>query len=586
MYPYGLIGNCQASALIHESGSIHWFCAPHPDSPPVFGRLLDPDGGDFSITMAEKGISKQHYLPNTNVLVTEIKNHDSAFKITDFCPRFEQFGRMYRPISVFRVVEPTEGSPTIQVRCRPVKGWEKAPVPPVRGNSHLRYDYPKDILRLTTTMPLTHLLEENPFRLTQPIYFALTWGIGVEDDLVQVAKDFLSKTKSYWRMWVKHCSIPVDYQSETIRSALALKLHCYEETGAILASVTTSLPEEVGQARNWDYRLCWLRDSYYTLSAFHRLGHFEEMEGFLKFLLGVVHSNDRLRPVYKIDGNLPLPEMEHDNWAGFQESRPVRSNNEASNQIQNDMYGEMVLTLAPIFFDERFYSLRTKDHENLLGLLALHCSESISKPDAGLWELRKGGQEHSFTNLMCWAGLDRILSLQSMGLFKEISFDVAKERMRAEKATRAAVSEATFRNGPSDLSFNSALFQAPILRFPDNDLSTKTVKACYEALRVSAEGDSKYFLYRYQRPDDFGVPQSAFLLCSFWWIQALARTGEKAAAHEALGNVLKAANPLGLLSEHFSPITKIQLGNFPQTYSHVGAINAAFMVSPSWDEIL
>lgn len=586
MYPYGLIGNCQISALVHESGSVDWFCAPRPDSPPIFGRLLDPDGGDFSISAMEAATFRQYYVPNSNVLVTEIATKDSSFKITDFCPRFEQYGRMYRPISLFRMVEPVSGTPIIKVRCRPVNGWEKTPVFPVRGNSHLRFEFPKDTMRLTTTMPLTNLLEETPFRLTEPAFFGLTWSVGLEDDLVQVTKDFLYKTDLYWRTWVKHCSIPVDFQKETIRSALALKLHCYEETGAILASVTTSLPEEIGQGRNWDYRLCWLRDSYYTLSAFHRLGHFEEIEGFLKFLLGVVHANDRLRPVYGIDGSIPIPEIEHGNWLGYHNSRPVRSNNEATNQVQNDMYGEMVLTLAPIFFDERFHYLRSAEHEELLEHLALHCAQSISKPDAGLWELRKGGQEHSFTNLMCWAGLDRILTLQGQGFFKGASFDVRSARARAEKATRTAVTEATFRNGPNDHSFNAALFQAALLRFPDHALTTKTVTTSYEALRVAAEGDARYFLYRYQRADDFGVPQSAFLLCSFWWIQALARIGERGAAHEALGKVLEAANPMGLLSEHFSPATKMQLGNFPQTYSHVGAINSAFMVSPSWDEIL
>ena len=525
-------------------------------------------------------------MPNTNILVTEVSSADGIFKITDFCPRFEQFGRRYRPISLFRIVEPVSGSPVIKVRCQPVNGWEKTSVPAVRGNSHLRFDYPRDALRLTTSMPLTQLIDEAPFHLTETVYFALTWGVGLQDDLAQVAREFLYKTEHYWRGWVKHCSIPTAFQQETIRSALALKLHCFEETGAILAATTTSLPEEIGNTRNWDYRLCWLRDSYYTLSAFHRLGHFEEMEGFLKFLIGVVYSHDRLRPVYRLDGSIPIPEVEHPNWKGYGNSRPVRSDNEAANQIQNDMYGEMILTLAPIFFDERFQHLRTKAHEDLLGLLAIQCAESISKPDAGLWEVRKGGQEHSFTNLMCWAGLDRIASLQARGFLRGLSIDVLHERARAERATRTAVLEATFRNGPTDPSFNAALFEAPLLRFPDKALSEKTVQACYEALRVSPEGDGRYFLYRYKLEDDFGVPESAFLLCSFWWIQALAAVGEKAAAREALGKVLGSANKLGLLSEHFEPESRTQLGNYPQTYSHVGAINSAFMVSPPWHEVL
>ncbi len=276
------------SALVSEMGSIDWLCLPRPDSPPVLGKLLDPEGGHFSVEAMGEYSGSQSYLPNTTILITTLTGKDgSQFKITDFCPRFYLHGRMYRPMMLFRIVEPVAGSVSLKVRCKPVNGWEKEYLHPTRGNSHLRYEYGGDDLRLTTNMPLTYLCEETAFSLKEPLYFALTCGLGVEDDLVSVAKRFLVQTTEYWNTWVKHCSIPTLYQKETIRSALTLKLHCYEDTGAILAALTTSLPEEAGSTRNWDYRFCWLRDAYFVLSAFHKLGHFEEMEGFLKFLISI-----------------------------------------------------------------------------------------------------------------------------------------------------------------------------------------------------------------------------------------------------------------------------------------------------------
>lgn len=591
MYPYGLIGNCQTSALVSELGSIDWMCFPRPDSPPIFGKLLDSEGGVFSIESVERSAGTQTYLPNTNVLKTLITNRDgSQFEIIDFCPRFYQYGRIYRPNSLFRIVRPIQGKPTIQVKCRPVDGWTKNVVKPVRGNSHLRFDLREDHLRLLTNMPLTYLCEESLFSLSEPLYFGLTWGVGIEDDIVEVSERFLKQTIEYWSMWVKHCSIPSLYQQETIRSALILKLHCYEDTGAILAALTTSLPEERGEVRNWDYRFCWLRDAYYVLTAFHNLGHFEEMEGFIKFLLGIAerhdHSRDRLRPVYRLDQTLPIPEKIHENWSGFFGSKPVRSDNQAAEHIQNDVYGEMILTLAPIFLDERFHQLRTKDHERLLAQLGRLCAENISKPDAGLWEIRDGWQEHSFSNLMCWAGIDRLEKIRERGFLKMLGFDLSSSKLAAENAVRAAVRENSLRNGPFDPSFDSSLLQLSNLRFPDENIIRNTIKHIQDNLKLGVEDTYKDFLYRYIRKDDFGQPQSAFLICSFWLIQALARIGELDKAKAAMKNVMLSANSLGLLSEHYIPGSKLQAGNFPQAYSHVGQINAAFAISPLWSEVL
>ena len=594
MYPYGLIGNCQVSALASATGSIDWMCAPRPDSPPVFGRLLDPEGGHFSITSAaptDDIETTQRYVPNTNILVTTItlRNGD-AFQITDFCPRFLQYGRMYRPVALFRMVEPLSGTPAVIVSCRPVSGWGRDPVRAIRGSSHLRYDIQGDLLRLLTNMPLTYLTDETPVALTQTLYFGLTWSLGIEDDLVKVTHDFLEQTTRYWRTWVKNCSVPLLFQQEVIRSALTLKLHCYEDTGAILAALTTSLPEQPGGTRNWDYRYCWLRDAYYSLTAFHNLGHFEEMEAFLKFLLNIAHahehSRDRLRPVYSLNQGLPLPETEHSNWKGYLGSAPVRSHNQAAEHVQNDVYGEMVLTFAPIFFDERFFDLRNKTLESLLGHLAQLCARSIGQPDAGLWELRNGWQEHSFTNLMCWAGLERLERIKRAGFLTSLSLDLGAERIRAGEALLRATKAGAIRNGPHDDSYDASLSQMSVLGYPNESLCDATTTHVARELSLQKDGQGTGFFYRYVRRDDFGRPDGAFVICSFWVAQALARLGRLAQARTILWQVMDGSNSLGLFAEHYVPSTRTQSGNFPQAYSHVGLINAAFAASPSWSDVL
>lgn len=571
-----------------------WLCLPRPDSPPVFGRLLDPEGGHFAITApAHQGQPTLHqrYLQNTNILQTTISlPGGESFQITDFCPRFEQYGRIYRPAAFFRIVAPLRGSPAIRVTLHPVAGWDKAPLRPSRGSNHLRYEVGGDTLRLLTNLPLTYLCEETPVALTENLYFGLTWGPGIEDDLVKVSHEFLTKTTRYWQTWVKNCSVPLLHQQAVIRSALALKLHCFEDTGAILAAVTTSLPEQPGGGRNWDYRYCWLRDAYFSLTAFHNLGHFEEMEAFLKFLLNIAlaheHSRDLLAPVYTLSQALPLPETEHAGWLGYQGSAPVRSHNQAAEQVQNDAYGEMILAFAPIFFDERFYDLRTKELESLLAHLAPLCARGIGQPDAGLWEIRGGWREHSFTNLMCWAGLERLERIKRAGYLTGLPLDLTGERIRAAEALLRAAQEGAIRNGPGDGSYDAALAQLAILGYPNRQLCEVTTSHIATNLAVRQGGDPTGFFYRYVREDDFGKPEAAFVMCSFWVAQALARLGRTSETQDILTRALAAANHLGLYSEHFIPQTATQCGNFPQAYSHVGLINAVFAASPPWTEVL
>jgi len=246
----------------------------------------------------------------------------------------------------------------------------------------------------------------------------------------------------------------------------------------------------------------------------------------------------------------------------------------------------MILTFTPIFFDERFVDLRSKDLDALLAHLANLCARSIGQPDAGLWEIRNGWQEHSFTNLMSWAGLERLERIKQAGYLSSISLDLTSARIRAAEALLRAVHDGAIRNGPSDFTDDAALAQLPILGYPNSRLSESTVLHIVRELALRDGSDDTGFFYRYVREDDFGKPEGAFVICSFWIAQALARLGRMPEARTILDRVLVAANHVGLFSEHFLPATKIQCGNFPQTYSHVGLINAAFAVSPPWSDVL
>jgi GH15 family glucan-1,4-alpha-glucosidase len=595
MYDFGVIGNCQVSALVGKDGAVKWLCFPRPDSPPVFGSLLDSAGGYLCTAPLNCRSSRQYYFKNTNILQTEFDcAEEGGVVITDFCPRFEQHGRMYRPTSMFRIITPKYGNPRVKIGCRPVNGWTKELVPAVRANSHLRFEFPHGLLRVVTNAPLTYLIEEEPFLLQEPVYIAVMWDSPMEADLKQVSLDFLDRTQNYWQRWVKHCSIPTLFQEEVIRSALALKLHCYEDTGAIIAATTTSLPEQIGKERNWDYRFCWLRDTFFTLNAFYHLGHFEEMEGFLRFILNIVNYSDDLLPVYSLDHKPPLPEELHTNWSGFFGSTPVRSKNAAALQIQNDVYGELILTLAPIYLDERFHHLRSEQLNKTMQWLAKRSCYYVGKPDAGLWELRGSSLEHSFTNLMCWAGIDRTIKMMNAGklVLKDQDFgeSLVKARMLAESRIQAATNEhLVVTNSPGDSTLDASLLLMSILRFPNLQACRNTTEAIAKELRMrpASVGDlEEFLLFRYKRSDDFGAPEDPFVFCSFWLAQAYARLGDRQRGIRILESLRTCGNHLGLYAEHYSPADNRQLGNFPQAYSHVGMVNAAFDVSPSWMEIL
>jgi len=581
----GLIGNCQCSALVERSGSVVWCCLPRFDSEPVFGKLLDEHGGEFSIAPAGGEPGRQHYIPNSNILETTFDCADGRFRVTDFAPRFAQNERMFRPTQLIRVVEPLEGTPAVRVRCEPVLGWSKQRPRAVAGSNHVQFDGYAAPLRLTTDMPLTYLSGQ-PVVLTRRLHFALAWGAPVEEPLPPLCERFLTASVRYWQRWVKHCNIPPAFQQETIRSALALKLHCYEDTGAIVASTTTSIPEAPGSGRTWDYRYCWLRDSYYVLDALRLLGHFEEREHFIQYLLNVTAGAPGLdlKPLYRVDGGSDLDEHILANWAGFNGEGPVRVGNAAAAHRQHDVYGELVLALTPIFVDDRFEQERSPATLDLVEGLARRALAVAGTPDAGIWEYRRVWQPQTFSSLMCWAAAERMARIaQRHRPAAAAEFHAAAGQLHAEIVARGwNASRGSFVGEYGGEHLDAALLQMAPLRFlPRGDPQLAATVAAIQA-DLGREG----WLLRYRNDDGLGVPSVAFLICTFWLVEALAATGRMDEAQEILRRAHGVLSPLGLMSEDCDVTTRRLWGNFPQAYSHVGLIHAAFAASPRWADFL
>jgi GH15 family glucan-1,4-alpha-glucosidase len=581
----GLIGNCQISALVQHDGEIVWCCMPRFDSEPIFSTLLDPDGGKFIVGSADGHTGEQSYLENTNILQTTFKTPTGSFRVIDFAPRFIQYDRAFRPTQLFRIVEPIEGTPRIKVVCEPRLGWSKSAPTKLQGSNHVRYEGFDSQLRLTTDIPVSYL-NGQPFSLTERCHLVLSWGAPVEQSLRSLADRFLGETQQYWQRWVMQCSIPPLYQDAVIRSALALKLHCFEDTGAIVAAMTTSIPEAPGSGRTWDYRYCWLRDAYYSLNAFRHLGHFEERENFIRYLLNVAGGAPdlNLAPLYRVDGTSGLDECILENWKGFNGDGPVRVGNGAATHIQNDVFGEMVLALAPVFLDERFRAERSGAALKLIERLARKAISVAGVPDAGIWEYRTEWKPQTFSNLMCWAAADRmarVAHLHAPGMQHE--FIAAAESIRQQIIAKTWVPDLnTFAAAYDGRDLDASLLQMVYLRFLPLDDSR--LRGTINAIREGLSKDG--WLFRYRLDDGFGTPKVAFIICTFWLVEALGACGRTAEAKQIMDQVYSALTGLKLVSEDFETTSLRMWGNFPQAYSHVGLIHAAFAASPPWADIL
>lgn len=580
-YNMGVIGNGSYLAYADTSGNINWMCWPRFDSSYVFGGLLDPEkGGYFFIRPhAEDYGSRQYYIPNTNVLVTEFSAPDGKFRVLDFAPRFYQFERNFKPLMLIRIVEPIEGHPLVHFGCRPIGEYGSAPTETYIGSNHIRYLGLERPLRLTTDFPLTHFLDERPVTLTSSHHCILTYGIPLEGPLRSTARTFFDNTVRYWQDWVNSSSIPHFYQKEFIRSALVLKLHQYQDTGAIIAAGSTSLPETPGEGRNWDYRFCWMRDSYYTLRAINSLGHFKELRRYSNYIQNVtINSGDRYQPLYSITGRTEDTVERILDLQGYLGNKPVRIGNQAVEHIQNDVYGQVLVSLLPLYTDERFVD---KD-ENLVRRNTHHLLErierTIDEADAGLWEFRNKHQGHCYTFLFHWAGSHAAVKIGKYMGDGELVAKGNKLALRSAENIEKCYDAETgaYRQAIGTKNADASLFQLITMGYldPKSEKAARHLEVLAEELRY---GES--LMFRYRHDDDFGTPKNTFLVCAFWYVEALACIGKVSEAMARLEDLVQFGNHLGLFSEDVAPEDKSQWGNFPQTYSHVGLMNAVYMIS-------
>ena len=586
-----VIGNCSFSALLDPQANIVWSCRPRYDGDPVFCALLDGgetprDYGFFDIEVEDFTRSEQRYLHNTAIVVTTLyDSHGSALEITDFAPRFKQFGRVYRPVMMIRQIRPVIGTPRIRVRLRPAIDYGAGRPEITYGSNHIRYIIPDATIRLTTDMPVSFILKEVAFLLEEP----LTLILGPDETLLrginETGRDFAERTAEYWQEWCRYLSLPFEWQEEVIRAAITLKLCTFEESGAVIAAMTTSIPEAPGTERNWDYRFCWLRDAYFVVHALNRLGATRTMEEYLRYITNVAATaaDGHLQPVYSVTLGARLTERIEPSLSGYRGMGPVRVGNQAYEHIQNDVYGSVVMATTQMFFDSRMVQPGTGRIFERLEAVGEQAIRLFDQPDAGIWEFRTIAKVHTFSAAMCWAACDRLARIAA-----HLSFTGRAEywQRHARQMHEKIVAEAwnpklnsfveSFGGGELDASL--LLLQHMGFVAADDPRFVGTVEAVEKRLR---RGD---FLLRYATPDDFGTPHNAFTVCTFWYIDALAAIGRRDEARALFEKILAHRNHVGLLSEDLDPKTGELWGNFPQTYSMVGLITSAMRLSKSWEE--
>ncbi len=589
----GIIGNCAFSALIDAQARVVWCCLPRFDGDPVFNALVD-DGehaSSFAIEIQDFSHATQAYESNTAVLRTQLFDRlGQSIEITDFAPRFYSRARFFRPLTLVRRVRVLSGAPRICVRLNLRFDWGRSAPAITRGSNHVRYAGSAMVLRLNTDAPVTHVLAQTPFVLTRPCDFLLGSDETLSGGIADTARYFEQETCSYWRHWVQRLAIPIQWQDAVIRAAITLKLSLFEDTGAIVAAMTSSIPEAPHSQRNWDYRYCWLRDAFFVVRALNSLSELGTMEDYLRYLSNVlaqapIGGSGHIQPLYGIGLESHLPESTLDHLTGYRGMGPVRVGNQAQEHFQHDVYGNVVLAAAQAFHDQRLLHRAGLAEFARLEAVGERAVQVFDQPDAGMWELRTRARVHTSSALMCWAACDRLAKIaQTLGLVLRASYWLRCAQVMQESilhnswnVERRAFVESY---GGRDLDASVLLMAEVGFISAQDPRFVSTVDALEKHL---CDGP---YMRRYEAADDFGKPETAFNICSFWRIDALARMGRSAQAREIFQTMLASRNPLGLLSEDTHPSSGEMWGNFPQTYSMVGIINAAVRLSAPWDSMV
>ena len=583
------IGNCSVSALIDRAGRFVWACAPRVDGDPVFSALMDgddPEHGFWAIELADMASIEQAYVRNTAVLRTVMTDDRGAsVEILDFAPRHLKHSRIYRPIAFARVVRPLSGAPRITVRLRPSADWGGRRAEQTSGSNHIRYLCTDLTLRLTTNCPVTHVQNERTFRLEGELAFFLGPDEGYDQSVMAGVSAALEQTIQHWKLWTRTLYVPLDWQEAVIRAAITLKLCAYEETGAIVAAMTTSVPEFPESGRNWDYRYCWIRDAYYVVRALNRLGAVDLLENYLGYLRNLVDASagGHVQPVYGVGLEEDIDERITETVAGYRGMKPVRIGNQAREHLQHDVYGQIVLPLVQAFYDQRLLRPGTIEDFHALEKVGDRAFAMHDQVDAGLWEFRTIARVHTYSSVMCWAACDRLAkAARHLGLTER--GELWDERARLIRARIEAEAylpdEGRFAASFGGTELDASLLQMTDLGFLDarDPRQVKTFEAVERDLKRGP------YLFRYIHPDDFGEPETAFNFCTFWFIEALHLNGRTEEARAIFDEMLSRRTHAGLLSEDISLQDGELWGNYPQTYSLVGIINCAVLLSRSWQD--
>lgn len=577
---YGIIGNGKSAALISKTGSLDWCCLPHFNSAGIFAKLLDDKiGGNFSIDVDDKYNITQEYLWKTNILSTVFDNGADAFQLIDFMPRYQRDdGSFYSPPDIIRFIRLLKGKPVIKVKYDPKLDFARE-----KTYNEVKGDYIKsftkegkyDSLYLYSSFNLDKVRNYDEIIIEDNAYFLL----GYHEKLITQSLDRaylkFQRTKTYWMNWSEKTTTYTEYNDEILRSALVLKALTFEKSGAVLAAVTTSLPETIGEERNWDYRFCWIRDASMVIKVMASLGHTKSAQGFLQFIIDLIpHKDEKIQIMYGINGEKELTEHILTHLDGYQSSKPVRTGNAAYIQKQNDIYGILMEVVYQQFIQFETSLENSEELWTIVRGIVKIVEEHWMQPDKGIWELRTEDRHFVFSKLLCWVAIDRAIKIGEI-LRKGIN-DEKWKALRTEIADdiylngwNDEVEAYTQSYGSKDLDASTLLMEQYGFIEAKDPRFISTVKATEKQL--CREG----LLYRYKNQDDFGTPTSSFTICTFWFIDSLYKIGERKKAKEMFDKLLSYSNHLGLFSEDIDFETKRLLGNFPQAYSHLALIETA-----------
>lgn len=583
---YGVVGNGRTAALISAEGNIEWLCLPDFDSPSAFGKILDVDkGGSVDFVVSPDYSISQQYIEHTNVLVTTFDSpKEGCFEVIDFMPRYRTGDDTdyYIPSELYRLIKLKRGNPQFKVKYNPRMDYGKGKIIQKCGPEYVKSCLESNLenaIYLYSSLNFDLLLNEDVMELTRDEFMLISYNQKVINvDIERVYLEY-ERTKLYWMNWSNRSKKFTLFNDYIERSMLVLKLMSYQRTGAVLAALTTSIPESIGGIRNWDYRYCWLRDASMSIETLIRIGHSGAAKRFMKFIENILRSkSDRFQIMYGIQYERDIKELELPHLRGYKDSRPVRIGNAAFSQQQNDVYGY----LMDVIYQYYLYFKGTLDEIEDMFEVVKHIGRIVlsewREPDSGIWEIRNKKEHFVFSKVMCWVALDRAAKISEM-LHKEGYFNRYKEEAQAIKddvfANGWKEEIHSFSQTYSNCDLDSSLLLMEKYGFIsyDDPRYKMTVDAIYDKLYY------KGLMFRYNNHDDFGIPSSAFTICSFWMVRGLYVTGREKEAVDLFKRLLTYSNHVKLFSEDIDFDTKEQMGNFPQAYSHLALIDTALLFS-------